>query len=858
MNFIKDSLLHWRENTFSLQGDDRVILHDPRIQICGNCHPMLPTNFSTPLAGAFIASSTTTTTFSDQTTYFLIFGGVKVEIVSSITLHPSLEMAVESTDYTLSLQKKDGKILQLRLSDEGRFLEWHHALCEAVAEKIFARAFQYSLEGTLSTQRIEAAIRRASRLVAPANCHLLRAQRLWQAKKEVIEMLRRLREDDCSLSREHVHNFLQYCEIDRLLLQDGDFLRLRALEPRLPSQFVLNLETSLQDVTLADHQSLLVSNSPAERPKAAVSTAIMPSPRSPRGRMPLTEEWTTTQMSAPPSPLVTIMEQEYCEESDLHWQLSSPDKTCITIIPTSRVTLSSEKDTEKRQKKKNEMLAKKDEEEGEEKEEIVVDDRSLEEEDQFDIELTSELVFSEEDVSKVASPHQISSDHLSISHISSDLSLSGGKSIMSHISTSSSKKSSGVFGRLEEALDSFLEACNLSSSPPAASATVQPTPARQSSPSSLSFLANSEQPFHSTPSSPSSSSSSSPSSPAFDPCPPSSSSSSSSVSKRSDSSFDTDLLFNQCTQSPIRMRSPSETSGSSVNLEDKENHFQQTIQSLSTSPLLSAKKQIKQRVMQSPIQTNEMTNSCSPVHSSISMLKEEVEEVIVIEDLVSNIPIEEEVTEHIESTTNETLLPSEEIEDIMHESVEVVVVESTLPSNVIITERITEENVEVKSTLTFSSVYLFLVFLLLLSILLVACVWFYYDHSDESCTCSSPSAPPAVITEVIVDHPQPAEIAGPLIVFKMPAAQVVATNFVECLPLEPSLGQVVRDRLQSLRSLTTSKALIALTTAQVVLNRGPMGGVLRFLFGTAKQGVKVFIQVITLMPRKHREILLDW
>lgn len=234
MNFFKDNLLHWREHKLSVQADERVIVHCANLQVRGNLHRLLPTNFSTPLSAAFVADAHS----SDQTNFILYTGGIKIPICSSMTLHPSLEIASsqqassedDSQHLIISLHSKDGKSLLIKLSDRESFQQWHKALCEAIAEMIFTAAFQRTSSGVLPAHRIESAMRRAGRLVPAANCHMLRAKRLWTVKQELQDMLRRPH----SLGRETVRNFLVNSQVDRLIVEDADFLRLQALEPTLP------------------------------------------------------------------------------------------------------------------------------------------------------------------------------------------------------------------------------------------------------------------------------------------------------------------------------------------------------------------------------------------------------------------------------------------------------------------------------------------------------------------------------------------------------------------------------------------------------------------------------------------------
>lgn len=215
MNFIKDSLLHLREFSLTTQLDERVIVHNDKVQVRGNMHSLLPSNFSSPLSAAFVASAAT----DGQTIFFLYVGGMKLPIVYSMTLHPSLDATLEDDhDRSISINTREGKHVIVKLSTSELFLEWHHAFAEAMAELIFSQAFKHNSTGTLSAQRLEVAMRRASRLVPVANCHWLRAKRLWNVKIELQEILRRLEVDIHSITRDHVRNFILNSEIDRVSL----------------------------------------------------------------------------------------------------------------------------------------------------------------------------------------------------------------------------------------------------------------------------------------------------------------------------------------------------------------------------------------------------------------------------------------------------------------------------------------------------------------------------------------------------------------------------------------------------------------------------------------------------------------
>lgn len=218
MNFIKDSFLHLRENALATKEDERVIAHG-KIQICGNVHRLLPTNLSRPLAAAFIASPDD----SSQTCFTLILGGLRLALSHAMTLHPSLEVAQrqapETHDHTISITTKDGKYVIIKLDTLDIFTEWHKSLCDALAEMIFTNAFAFNSVHILSPAKLEVAMKRASRLVPPCNCHMLRAKRLWNIKMELLEILHRLDQDITSLTKEHVHNFLAGSDVDRVRVE---------------------------------------------------------------------------------------------------------------------------------------------------------------------------------------------------------------------------------------------------------------------------------------------------------------------------------------------------------------------------------------------------------------------------------------------------------------------------------------------------------------------------------------------------------------------------------------------------------------------------------------------------------------
>ena len=114
-------------------------------------------------------------------------------------------------DKTFSIVSKDGKYLSIRLSNRETYLRWHHAIRESIAELIFTRAFQlHPIDKTLSIRRLELALQRGHLLVLPANCHFLRAKRLWNVKMDLNEIVNRILENPTTISREEVIQFLQH------------------------------------------------------------------------------------------------------------------------------------------------------------------------------------------------------------------------------------------------------------------------------------------------------------------------------------------------------------------------------------------------------------------------------------------------------------------------------------------------------------------------------------------------------------------------------------------------------------------------------------------------------------------------
>eukprot|EP01031_Cornospumella_fuschlensis_P031967 gene31967-38654_t len=332
MNFIKDSLLHLRENALATKEDERVIVHG-KIQICGNVHRLLPTNLSRPLTAAFIASPDD----SNQTSFTLILGGLRVSLCHAMTLHPSIEVAQrqspENHDHTISINTKDGKYVIIKLDSLVSFKEWHKSLCDALAEMIFTNAFTYNSVHILSPAKLEVAMKRASRLVPTCNCHMLRAKRLWNIKMELLEILHRLDQDLTSLTKEHVHNFLAGSDVDRLIAEDADYLRLKAMEPTLPFSLPASMmHEDLSNVTLTTDMpdpafgKSRKAPSPVPRQGPANTRSVEfcgPPPQ-------LLHSAVSCSASANAKVAPTISDHcQIFEESDLHWDICSPEKLVV-------------------------------------------------------------------------------------------------------------------------------------------------------------------------------------------------------------------------------------------------------------------------------------------------------------------------------------------------------------------------------------------------------------------------------------------------------------------------------------------------------------------------------------------------
>ena len=219
MNIIKSTLLHWGADSHQLQHSDegRVIVHDP-IQVKGSLHRLLPAQqYSSPIPSALVSIPV-----NEITTFTLAIGSIRIPILASMLLHPSLtklqEVLAEEEEHscTMSIFARDGKCIYIQLPSTQILQKWHRAFREAIVEMLFTQAFQFTKEGHLSIKRLETAIQKSNNLVLAANCHVLRAKRLRNLKVDINELIARIKNNVYSVSKEELLAFFQRAEVDRV------------------------------------------------------------------------------------------------------------------------------------------------------------------------------------------------------------------------------------------------------------------------------------------------------------------------------------------------------------------------------------------------------------------------------------------------------------------------------------------------------------------------------------------------------------------------------------------------------------------------------------------------------------------
>ena len=213
---LKDTLLGWKKNANPAPEEEegRVVVTD-NIQVRGNLHRLLNEFSFTSCFAALIALP-----INQITTFTIALGNIRIPLVAAMELNPNLitlkAYDVHEHDNTFSLTNREGKVLYIRLASKEKFQSWHKAFREALAEMIFTQSFRFTTKSALSIRKIELGIKKGSQLVPPANCHLLRAKRVWNVKVELSDLVKRLTKNPHSVSREQVQGFLSTAEIDRV------------------------------------------------------------------------------------------------------------------------------------------------------------------------------------------------------------------------------------------------------------------------------------------------------------------------------------------------------------------------------------------------------------------------------------------------------------------------------------------------------------------------------------------------------------------------------------------------------------------------------------------------------------------
>lgn len=268
MNLIKQHILSWKRETFDEDSfnEGRIIIHDS-LQVKGNLHRLLPANFSSPIPSAVISAPDS----NQVTTFNLAIGSIRIPLVHNMSLRPTMSAVTKDPSQTegdgvvpetspqpteleqliLTMSTRDGKFVSLKMTSSEMLQKWHYALREGIAELLFTKCFQYHpTEHTLSVKRLETGIKRGAAFVQNAHCHMLRAKRLRGLKLDLHEIQTRLGQDALSLSREDVQAFLKRAEVDRLIIEDAEYQKLKSIEPSL--------------TPAADLPSRVVPDAPAE------------------------------------------------------------------------------------------------------------------------------------------------------------------------------------------------------------------------------------------------------------------------------------------------------------------------------------------------------------------------------------------------------------------------------------------------------------------------------------------------------------------------------------------------------------------------------------------------------------------
>lgn len=166
--------------------------------------------------------------------YKLRVNSVLIELASTMFLHPCLELFEticheakttklgDTSNFVVSISTLEENSVEISFNDLKSFRKWHTILCKTFEEITVTEACEVGRDGCLSVRKMERAVKRCELYVPLTNHYVSRAVRLLARKKHLSQVLKALKADSRSESRESLLHIVSECSRDRILAIDNE------------------------------------------------------------------------------------------------------------------------------------------------------------------------------------------------------------------------------------------------------------------------------------------------------------------------------------------------------------------------------------------------------------------------------------------------------------------------------------------------------------------------------------------------------------------------------------------------------------------------------------------------------------